>query len=693
MKSRIIVIAFILALAGAQLRADCEAIPSVSISPVPHPDGTVELFVAYSFPDTVASSQRQIGVEAIRSGTSSGQYWGEFRPAEGSGTWKITHALYCEPSGVYNYTATAIACGRNDRKSTATASQSFQAEPTVSVAYIGPDDQGNGKVRVNYSFPNTSAPDQRHLDYLLSTGFGKGPHHPADREGVWEFDLSMACLPSGSYVHEVTAQRCSTGPHEATSTTAVSGKPTVSLAAQLNADRLVQLDVGYGFPNTSVSTQRTITVYRRTATGQLVFVRELKPTVQYDTWSFAVAPPCEKGPVTYVAEVVSCNGERAETEKAVQISREPKVSLSVVKEPLNTSGVRTLFGTIDYDMGDSNQGWRILVEAPAIKLANGQTGPGGFIKEVFPTQRVGRLTFTYTPPHNAQQVQIMATGSSCVGRGTDDEWVDCTVCDATKDPVHLADGNVRVPDYDPLPLIGQQQLVRTYNSDEQLVALFGRGWTTLFERRLMTATHGDERVVSIIDERNEAATFRAMPGAPFRQTFPKSVASVGILTYDDATGTYTHRPSGARESAQFAADGRLLVLRDIASGREARITYAADGLPESLTDSWSGTSWLLTIDRPNRRVTSITVSGRPDLVWSYDYDADGNLITVRAPGNAVWRTYEYVARRMTASRDPLGNLIESHTYNSGGYGISSTGPGDEISSLAYNLPGPTPEDR
>jgi hypothetical protein len=152
------------------------------VSPTPHPDGIVTLTVAYSFPDTVASSQRSIEVRAIRAGESSGHFWGYFRPEQTSGTLTLTHELFCSPSGVYNYIATAHSCGRQDRMASATASHAHEADPTVSVSYLGPDDQGNGKVRVNYKFPNTGAPNQRNLQYLLSTGFGKSYQAP-DREG------------------------------------------------------------------------------------------------------------------------------------------------------------------------------------------------------------------------------------------------------------------------------------------------------------------------------------------------------------------------------------------------------------------------------------------------------------------------------------------------------------------------------
>src|SRR5438105_2730613 len=40
---------------------------------------------------------------------------------------------------------------------------------------------------------------------------------------------------------------------------------------------------------------------------------------------------------------------------------------------------------------------------------------------------------------------------------------------------------------------------------------------------------------------------------------------------------------------------------------------------------------------------------------------------------------------MTAAYDAAGNLIESHTYDAAGFGATSTGPTDEISSIQYGL--------
>ncbi|HEX8410545.1 MAG TPA: DUF6531 domain-containing protein, partial [Thermoanaerobaculia bacterium] len=374
---------------------------------------------------------------------------------------------------------------------------------------------------------------------------------------------------------------------------------------------------------------------------------------------------------------------------------EPKVSLTVDKgfDP-QANRVRRK-GIVTWDLGLASSNWVVRVHLLPWTTADGNTYSGAEVWRPTTTARTGKGEFFFDTPGGAQQIVLRALAESCVGRDTKDVPVDCG-CEenaSSADPVYFKDGNVRVYDSDPLPPIAGQVLARTYNSDEQVVALFGRGWTTLFERRLILNMDGGEQVVSLVTGTNEVVTFRGS-GNTFRQTWPTARPSDGILEYDAGTGTYSHRAAGSTETAVFReSDGRLLVLRDTTSGREARIGYDAQGLPQSLSDSWSGTSWVLTIDAPSRRVSSIGVGGRPDLTWSYSYDGAGNLRNVTAPGSAAWRTYEYNANRMTASYGPSGNLIESHTYDANGYGISSTGPGDEIGSIEYNLPGSVADER
>jgi RHS repeat-associated protein len=343
--------------------------------------------------------------------------------------------------------------------------------------------------------------------------------------------------------------------------------------------------------------------------------------------------------------------------------------------------------------------WNGLTPNTAIHLnlrnwvdGNGTSIPGYELQTFDSGSGNGNAIYSFSADSEARLLAVAATGTTPCGTATADDAINCMICEkggTTVDPVYLTDGNMRLNDGEPLPPIAGHGLARTYDSYEGVGGLFGRGWTSLFERRLIVHTDG---AISIVTETNEVVTFRIVAGV-FRQTWPRAANALGTLTYTSATGTYTYRAPGSTALAIFrASDGRLASLRDTARATEAVITYDGQGRPVAFTDAVTEVAWTLTINT-QRHITSIVVAGHPDLAWTYSYDVDGNLEVVTAPGSAPWRTYEYAAGRVTASRDALGNLIESHTYDGAGYAITSTGNVDEISNIEYNAPGTTAEER
>ncbi|HEX8172598.1 MAG TPA: RHS repeat-associated core domain-containing protein [Thermoanaerobaculia bacterium] len=375
-------------------------------------------------------------------------------------------------------------------------------------------------------------------------------------------------------------------------------------------------------------------------------------------------------------------------------SQKPVVNVTLDKAFDPAAQKRRPRATVTWDFGDGTNNWSLSARLRPWTTADGQSHGG----ETWPldvTEQSGTQSFFFNAPGGAHQYAVEAIAQSCTGRATSDDSDECGECDGTSsgNPVYYDDGNMRLHDADPLPSIAGQSLARTYDSDEQVRALFGRGWTSIFERRLIVETSGGDQIVSLVSANNDVATFRGSGGA-FRQTWPQARAADATLTYDATAATYTYRGASSPETATFrAGDGALLRLGNIATGRFAQLAYDAQGLPQSVTDSWSGLAWLLTVDAVERRITSIAVSGRPDLVWNYVYDASGNLLSVLTADNSPWRTYDYAAAGMTASHDAAGNLLESHAYDAGGAAINSTGNIDEIASIEYDLPGSTADER
>lgn len=155
------------------------------------------------------------------------------------------------------------------------------------------------------------------------------------------------------------------------------------------------------------------------------------------------------------------------------------------------------------------------------------------------------------------------------------------------------------------------------------------------------------------------------------------------LLSTDSEGFYVlHEPDG-RVTRHYAEHG-LRRIRSLVDGRTISINYDAFGRPSSVRDSLQAWQWNIATDPVTERITGITVDGRPDLGWQYVY-SDDDLTSVVSVSNATWRTYEYDPV-LVSVRDPLGNLIESHTFD-GNQAQSDTSSGAEIVSVIYDQPG------
>jgi YD repeat-containing protein len=627
----------------------------------------------------------------------------------GSGPHVVTGYAHC------GFKDTDDFCRPHSGESTASAS--FNNRPTASLSISGADAFGKATVSIHAHF-QTLTNGRQYVRLVRNGDINDVVAEARPPDGVQDFDWSppfdLNCL-TGELQLQSVAMTCGAhwsviGGNPVPSDPSLIGysglqnvvteqKPSASLSIGPPDESGVAIATVTGTFKYLLAGRRYVRLFRNGDISDVV--RQERPADDQSSVTFEVSigPFCGTPP-PYRAAAMTCGahwsvigGNPVPSDPAfIGYSGEmtpedldkPSVGVSLEKGAMGANGTRKIKATVDFDFKQTSG--KLTLDLKTWTDAAGQTHPGYTLQTWTSIPNTSSpVTYEFSPPSGARQVLVVATAEAC-GKATAEASIECG-CEGTNDPVYFADGNVRVTDVDPLPMIAGHRLVRTYNSDEQVVAPFGRGWTTPFERRMILNTDNDEQLVSLVTASDEVVTFRGT-GSTFRQTWPRSDRAPGTLVYDSIAGTYAHRAAGSSEVAVFrASDGRLVALRDLPTGHEAQFTYDAQGLPQTLTDSWSGTSWNITADTANRRIASIVVSGRPDLLWSYAYDADGNLLTVTAPGDNTWRTYEYSANRMTASYDGTGDLIESHTYDADGYGVSSTGPGDEIASIAYNLPG------
>lgn len=281
--------------------------------------------------------------------------------------------------------------------------------------------------------------------------------------------------------------------------------------------------------------------------------------------------------------------------------------------------------------------------------------------------------------------------------------VECPECQQKQvgDPIAIDDGTMRLSDTDPLPPINGESLRRFYDSAywNTQPRFFGLGWTSIFDRRLSVYTYPTDAfsVITLSTDDNRTFAFTRGADGSLTESWPTSGNAPDTLTYDAGTQTYAFRQAGSQRVATFReSDGHLVSIRDVSNGRVTSINWDSNGLPTSVTDSWTQVTWIITTSGTSiRRITSIAVQGRPDLVWNYTYTGPSSfyLYSVTGPGGGTWRTYGYQNQgSMLEARDAAGNLIESHTYDSQRHATSSIGPTDQISSIQFGLAAPTPGD-
>lgn len=248
------------------------------------------------------------------------------------------------------------------------------------------------------------------------------------------------------------------------------------------------------------------------------------------------------------------------------------------------------------------------------------------------------------------------------------------------DPVRVTSGNMRLTDHDALPGSTVAPLRRVYDSLKP-AGRFGPGWRTIFDAWLQATGGGID--VMIGTEGGDRLVFRRENGS-YRQVWPASQRAPGSLVYDTVAGEYLHRDPGQGIVRVFRGT-RLVELRKVSNGDAVAITYDAAGLPVRVADTRDRWAWTVTT-AADGKIQTISVDGRPDLVWTYVYDTVGRLTSVTTAAG-TWRTYTYGTGGLQTARDGAGRLMESHQYDATGRAITSVGDAGDITGFAYGQPG------
>ena len=693
--SRVQAVLFLAILGFArQLHAGCSVDPTVGVRLIPGPTGVQTIAVDYNFIDT-SPSQRVLYLY-LNDASWPNYYKKLEHPPNASDTW-YPATTSCWSTGEYVIRAKAESCaGTSDFKfKNGFANASVDTQTEVSATYEGPDAEGTGTLHVTYKFPNTlSKADREILVYVDNASW---PNYykllqPDDHENTIPIALNVTCWTTGSHPIRVVAAACKNPAEQSDWYGAIEVDSTPTLDVSFTGpdqDGKGTLLIGYEFPNTLSADHRDVAVYLDNASWPNTYALKTFSEKQTDSWPIPVDTSCmPSGPHSFRVFARACGTlEHPSFEKteyaSFTVANDPSASVKEVVKgadgksraivtynfPQTPQSQRHLklewlpsHTVIDVEQPDQNSGeWP--VELPACP-ANGDK-----LIQVTATACGSRQ-------HVSKPVSVPECEKSCS--------LECPTC--VGKPIRITNGNMRLDDSDALPAGAAGSLRRTYNS-RNAAGVFGKGWTSIFDARAVIRGGADNReTVYLLTDDAEDYFFVREPSGTYTQRYPAGQRFPTTLIYDAGRSAFLHRntPDGLIR-IYSASNGRLIAYRRAQDVDETTITYDANGRPITVQDPHAAWSWSVATNA-NGRVATITIDTVPSFTWTYNYDSQGNLLTVINTAG-TWRTYTYGASGLTEARDGAGRLMEGHQYDAAGNAVTSTQSSDDITAIEYDLPG------
>lgn len=287
------------------------------------------------------------------------------------------------------------------------------------------------------------------------------------------------------------------------------------------------------------------------------------------------------------------------------------------------------------------------------------------------------VPFQSTPPVNTGPGCSVSTAKNyaCAPPNAANEV--CPFCNrgatAQASPIDLATGNTYVSQADiSVPgLGGGLGLSRTWNSltpsiQNSFPSMFGPNWRSNYEEKIITNSgdgylkyaRGDGSVWSF-------GLASADTQLNYRTAAPRNDGST--LVTGDSVFTLTSK-SGEKRLFDNTT-GALLSIVD-RNGNTTQLTYDASNRLVTVTDPAQRHLNFVYASPTSNLVTSVTSD--VGITMSYSYDAQGRLAQVTKPDTTTVSFTFDDQSRITAVKDNEGKVLESHTYDAIGRGVSSS---------------------
>ncbi len=230
------------------------------------------------------------------------------------------------------------------------------------------------------------------------------------------------------------------------------------------------------------------------------------------------------------------------------------------------------------------------------------------------------------------------------------------------EPFNVTTGNVYLQQGDyQLPGVGFSiDVTRTYNSNSQSSGLFGRGWSSqydesiqAYDNNLVRFNQADGRAIYLARAAGSADGLTPLEG-DFHGSLVQNGGSGFTLTMTDGS---VHQFNGA---------GKLVSLAD-RIGNQTTLSYDTGGKLTSVNDPFGRVLSFTT----NANGQALSISDTIGTVATYTYGGSNQLLSVTYADSSAFQFTHDGNLRLTTVTDALGNMLESHAYDSQGRALTS----------------------
>lgn len=268
----------------------------------------------------------------------------------------------------------------------------------------------------------------------------------------------------------------------------------------------------------------------------------------------------------------------------------------------------------------------------------------------------------------------------------------CASCARASHPIELATGDTYITETDiRVPgLGGGLMLTRTWNSivfyGGSVIGLFGPNWTSNFEETISVGSdnfikykRADGSVWSFGYTGSMGSSYLYATAGPSNQT---TVLNFGPTNQSYQNWTLVFQNGETR--VFDGVSGRLLSITD-RNGNMITLSYDDSFRLTTVTDAASRHLYFVYAAPNSYLVTAVNSDFGVGV--SYSYDAQGRLAQVTAPDNSTTSFQYDELSRITTVLDSNAKVIETHTYNSCGQGLTAARAGG-VDAITVSYPSP-----